>query len=363
MANRLEFDPALMPCPDFTDEFYGAFRNSLIIDPNHAGITDDQGAANHLREQWEVVNTRLREQYQAQMIADQEDANRRREEADEVQRQREAEDRERLLEQTREVEKKRIPAYSFVSGEGAHRKPLRIHPYAEKLMAARKYVPLWYFLPDAALEAKERAKEVMDTNHFQIANEGGESSSGALVLVGTHSIRASPNAIPDTRLTWSQVILARGAFLKALSLGDWPNEHVKMFAEFFACMDTSEELNAKGGVRALVLYQAEMRLDWFKANERQKPYDLAVTNTEVLEDCWKTVRREEFEKTLKGMDLAIGIDNLFLTNSTGNPPPLPPPRLSNSYQTTRLTHCNHNLDITYPTHRCHMCDPHRCRPH
>ncbi|KAJ3835130.1 hypothetical protein F5878DRAFT_628782 [Lentinula raphanica] len=301
MANRLEFDPALIPCPDFSDEFYAAFRNSLIIDPNHAGITNNQEAARHLKEQWEVVNTRQREQYQAQVLADQEEADRRREEAEVLQRQREAEDRERVLEQAREVEKKRIPAYSFVAGQGAHRKPLRIHPYAEKLMSARKYVPLWYFLPDAAAEAEERAKEVLDTNHYQIANEGGESSSSALVLVGTHSIRASPNAIPDAKLTWSQVILARGAYLKALSLGAWPNEHVKMFAEFFACMDTSEELNAKGGVRALVLYQAEMRMDWFKANERQKPYDLSVTNGAVLEDCWKIVRREEFDKSLIGM--------------------------------------------------------------
>ncbi|KAJ3840227.1 hypothetical protein F5878DRAFT_675164 [Lentinula raphanica] len=298
MADRLKFDPALMPCPDFSDEFYAAFRNSLIIDPNHAGITNNQEAARHLKEQWEVVNTRMREQYQAQVLADQEEADQRREEAEALQRQREAEDRERVLEQAREVEKKRIPAYSFVAGEGAHRKPLRIHPYAEKLMSARKYVPLWYFLPDAALEAEERAKEVLDTNHYQITNKGGESSSSALVLVGTHSIRASPNAIPDAKLSWSQVILARGTYLKALSLGAWPKEHVKMFAEFFACMDTSEELNAKGGVRALVLYQAEMRLDWFKANERQKPYDLAVTNGAVLEDCWKIVRREEFDKTL-----------------------------------------------------------------
>ncbi|KAJ4001232.1 hypothetical protein F5050DRAFT_1899703 [Lentinula boryana] len=300
MANRLEFDPALMPRPDFTDEFYAAFRNSLIIDPNHDGVTNNQEAARHLEEQWEVANTRLRERYQAQVLADQEDADRRREEAEELQKQRETEDRERMLEQAREVEKKRIPVYSFVAGQGANRKPLRIHPYAEKLMAARKYVPLWYFLPDAALEAEERAKEVLDTNHYQIANEGGEFSSSALVLVGTHSIRASPNAIPDARLTWSQVILARGTYLKALSLGAWPNEHIKMFAEFFACMDTSEELSAKGGARALVLYQAEMCMDWFKANERQRPYDLAVTNGEVLEDCWKTVRREEFEKTLKG---------------------------------------------------------------
>ncbi|KAJ3991774.1 hypothetical protein F5050DRAFT_1715807 [Lentinula boryana] len=247
-----------MPCPDFTDEFHAAFRNALIIDPNHAGVTNDQEAASHLKGQWEV----------AQVLADQEEVDRRREEADELQKQRETEDRERVLEQAKEVEKKRIPP------------TVSIHPYTEKLMSARKYVPLWYFLPEAALEAKERAKEVLDMNHYQIANKGGESSSSALVLVGTHSIRASPNAVPDAKLTWSQVILARGAFLKALSLGDWPNEHVKMFAEFFACMDTSEELNAKGGVRALVLYQAEMRMDWFKANERQKPYDLAVTNKE-----------------------------------------------------------------------------------
>ncbi|KAJ3780190.1 hypothetical protein GGU10DRAFT_337375 [Lentinula aff. detonsa] len=89
MANRLEFNPALMPCPDFMDEFYAALHNSLIIDPNHAGINNNQEAANHLKEQWEVVNTWL-------LLADQEEANQRREEAEELQKQRESEDRERL---------------------------------------------------------------------------------------------------------------------------------------------------------------------------------------------------------------------------------------------------------------------------
>ncbi|KAJ3792187.1 hypothetical protein GGU11DRAFT_750388 [Lentinula aff. detonsa] len=128
MANRLGFDPALMLRPDFTDKFYAAFRNSLIIDPNHDGVTNNQEAARHLEEQWEVANTRLCEQYQAQVLADQEDADRRREEAEELQKQRETEDRERVLEQAREVEKKCIPVYSFVAGQGANRKLLRIHP-------------------------------------------------------------------------------------------------------------------------------------------------------------------------------------------------------------------------------------------
>ncbi|KAJ3992873.1 hypothetical protein F5050DRAFT_1549143, partial [Lentinula boryana] len=130
-------------------------------------------------------------------------------------------------------------------------------PYAKKLMASRKYVPLWYFLPEATAEAKERNKEAIDSNRFQIAMDETDSSNSSLTLVGSHTVRASPNAVPDSRLSWDQVMRAKSSFLNALSYGDFTNDFVKMFAGFYTGMDMHPELREEHGDKVLALYHAE----------------------------------------------------------------------------------------------------------
>ncbi|KAE9387280.1 hypothetical protein BT96DRAFT_768487, partial [Gymnopus androsaceus JB14] len=131
-------------------------------------------------------------------------------------------------------------------------------PYAKKLMAARKYVPLWYFLPEAMMEAKERSREMVNTNHFQIAMDDINSSNSSLTLIGSHTVRASPNAIPDTRLSWDQVMRAKSSFLNVLLHGEFTDDFIKMFAGFYTGMDMHPELREEHGNQVLALYHAEM---------------------------------------------------------------------------------------------------------
>ncbi|KAJ4476574.1 hypothetical protein C8R41DRAFT_745415, partial [Lentinula lateritia] len=131
-------------------------------------------------------------------------------------------------------------------------------PYAKKMMTARKYVPLWYFLPDAAVEAKERSKESLDTNHLQFAVEDGDSLAGSTVsLIGSHSVRASLNAIPDSQLSWTQVMQAKSAFLNALGPGTWPDDFVAMFAGFYSNMDMHRKLQEQDGDQVLAHYHTK----------------------------------------------------------------------------------------------------------
>ncbi|KAJ3861666.1 hypothetical protein EV359DRAFT_66301 [Lentinula novae-zelandiae] len=203
MAQHLEIDPSKIPAIDFTSDAYTFIRNALIADAGTPEINTDELTALRLKAQWEAHIERSK----ADKAAD-------------AERLAAAELQEKEKELAKEAEKKRLPIYSFQKGVGVDSIPLQLHPYAKKMMSARKYVPLWYFLPDAASEAKERSKDSLDTNHLQFAVEDSNDLSGSTVsLVGSHMVRASPNAIPDSRLSWPQVMRAKSIFLNALDLG------------------------------------------------------------------------------------------------------------------------------------------------
>ncbi|KAJ3860289.1 hypothetical protein EV359DRAFT_49381 [Lentinula novae-zelandiae] len=271
----MDFDPAKIPAPDFTSEAYAFIRAALVADANTPEITTNELAAQRLKDQWEAHIGGLKAQYQVQLQEAETLREQRRQEAAVAESLAEAERQEKERELTKEAEKKRLPIYDFQKGLGVDSIPLQLHPYAKKMMMARKYTPLWYFLPDAAVEAKERSKESLDTNHLQFAVEDGDSLSGSTVsLVGSHSVRASRNAIPDSQLSWPQVMRAKSAFLNAIRLGTWPDHFIAMFAGFYSNMDMHRELQEQDGDRVMAHYHAEMRLAWYDAMERKAPFDL-----------------------------------------------------------------------------------------
>ncbi|KAJ3868524.1 hypothetical protein EV359DRAFT_60614 [Lentinula novae-zelandiae] len=253
IQRRNDFDPAKIPAPDFAGEAYAFVRVALIADANTPEVTTNELATQRLKEQWEAHIGSLKAQYQAQLQEAEALREQNSREAAEAEKLAEAERQEKEKEFSKEAEKKRLPIYSFQKGLGVDSIPLQLHPYAKKMMAARKYVPLWYFLPDAATEAKERSKESLDTNHLQFAVEDSGSLAGSTIsLVGSHSVRASPNAIPDSHLSWPQVMRAKSAFLNALQLGTWPDTFIAMFAGFYSNMDMHRELQEQDGDRKCV---------------------------------------------------------------------------------------------------------------
>ncbi|KAJ4488612.1 hypothetical protein C8R41DRAFT_867956 [Lentinula lateritia] len=302
MAEHLDFDLAKIPAPDFAGETYAFMRTALIADANTPEVSTNELAIQRLKEQWEAHIGGLKAQYQTQLQEAETLREQNRQEATAAEELAEAERQEKEKELLKEAEKKRLPIYSFQKGLGVDSIPLQLHPYAKKMMTARKYVPLWYFLPDAATEAKERTKESLDTNHLQFAVEDDGPVAGSTIsLVGSHSVRASPNTIPDSQLSWPQVTRAKSAFLNALQLGTWPDTFIAMFAGFYSNMDMHRELQEQDGDRVMAHYHAEMRLAWYDAMERKDPFDLSIISDGVLRESHLQIAKQKQEKSLKGM--------------------------------------------------------------
>ncbi|KAJ3915700.1 hypothetical protein F5877DRAFT_81611 [Lentinula edodes] len=295
MTERLEIDPAKIPAPNFASGAYTFMRNALITDANTPEITTDEHAAQRLKVQWEIHIEGPKAQYEVQLQEAETLREQRRQEAADAERLAAVEKQEKEKELAKEADKKRMPIYSFQKGVGVESIPLQVHPYAKKMMTARKYVPLWYFLPDAATEAKERSKDS---------------------LVGSHTLRASPNAIPDSRLSWPQVMRAKSAFLNTLRLGAWPDDHISMFAAFYINMDMHSELQEQDGDQVMAHYHAEMRLAWYDAMERKESFDLSVISNRVLAESRREIVKQRQEKSLKGKQTFSSIKKHRLTIDT-----------------------------------------------
>ncbi|KAJ3978768.1 hypothetical protein F5890DRAFT_1651578 [Lentinula detonsa] len=242
----MEIDPSLIPCPNFDSPGFASLRNSIIADPNTPNVTTNEEASQKLREAWEADNQAHRLDFQTR-------AQEREEQENEIQRQREAEDKQKEddlkkkeLELAQEREKKRVPLYDFQLGQGLASLPMLLHPYAQRKMANRDYVELWYFTPEAFKEA-DRDRSTVESNRFKLASS---DDSQALTLLGTHSTRPSAKVKPDEDLSWADVQRAKSAFLGALPTGGYPAKFVQMFASFYANLDMHAELRKVGGTRA-----------------------------------------------------------------------------------------------------------------
>jgi hypothetical protein len=200
------------------------------------------------------------------------------------------------MELAKEVEKKKAPLYDFEPGVGLTDLREQLHPYAKKLITARKACPLWYFLPEASREAGNHAHKTVESNALQLATT--DEGPHTITLLGTHSTRPSPNAIPDSRLTWAQVQRAKSAFLDALPLGGYPVKFIEMFARFYANMDMHEELRELDGDKVMAQYHALMRQAWYDANESGHSWDLSVISEKAMDKSRREIQRRAYEKAL-----------------------------------------------------------------
>ncbi|KAJ3788094.1 hypothetical protein GGU10DRAFT_373328 [Lentinula aff. detonsa] len=112
MTDRLNFDPRIIPPPDFSSDTYATIRRALIADADSPGIVSEAEAQQHLRDQWDEENGVLRARYEAQLEEDQAIANARNEEAAEEQRAKDAERKAKEDELAKKAEEKRTPLYT-----------------------------------------------------------------------------------------------------------------------------------------------------------------------------------------------------------------------------------------------------------
>lgn len=151
--------------------------------------------------------------------------------------------------------------------------------FALKKLADFEYVELYYFTVEACREAAEHERTVAE-EAFTLSKV---DDTMALKPIGAY--KSSSKAVPDSRLTWNEVSIAKTKLLQAMQDAQWPAKHLVALAGFFVNLDAHEIREEEEGELALVQYQAEVRREWMDAltgSGSQKPFDISVINEERL---------------------------------------------------------------------------------
>ena len=151
--------------------------------------------------------------------------------------------------------------------------------YALKKLTEFEYVELYYFTIEACRDAAEHERSVAD-DAFTISK-----TNDTMALRPMNAYKSSSKAVPDHRLTWTEISTAKTKLLRCMQDAKWPTKHIESLAGLYVNLDAHEIREEESGEETLVHYQAEVRCEWMDAitgNGIQRPFDISCINENRL---------------------------------------------------------------------------------
>lgn len=222
---RIQFDPALLGCPDFASLTYQAVRAPLV-NPN---VTEAQ-AIQFLRDIWLAGNEAEKVKWQVQNEEDEvvrTNQLRLHMEAEAQKAQLEVEELEALK---KEEMKKNKAKYVPIPDRDVPSVPRVIASnYAVKKMEKGLYVELWYYT-NAGLDEAFRNSNTMDDEAMMMIRLPNGSTSWAPAASST---RNAASVTEDRNILWEDFCQAAPRMIVAMEEADWPQERVAMLAKHY----------------------------------------------------------------------------------------------------------------------------------
>ena len=151
--------------------------------------------------------------------------------------------------------------------------------YALKKLSEFEYVELYYFTIEACRDAAEHERSMAD-DAFTISK-----TNDTMALRPMNAYKLSSKAVPDHRLTWTEISTAKTKLLRCMQEVKWPPKHVEALAGLYVNLDAHEIREEESGEETLVQYHAEVRREWMEAiigNGIQRPFDISCINENRL---------------------------------------------------------------------------------
>lgn len=128
--------------------------------------------------------------------------------------------------------------------------------YASQQIRDKKYVCLWYWTRDGMLEA---------------AAQRHTSASD----------RESPNAVPDTALSWQEITQAGRHYIRAMKMHGWSLDVQRMFAHFFETLADCHAQYIPYQDEAVVAYQEVVRHQFYDEISRGEAWLTNIGNINI----------------------------------------------------------------------------------
>ncbi|KAM6503929.1 hypothetical protein JOM56_000872, partial [Amanita muscaria] len=166
--------------------------------------------------------------------------------------------------------------------------------YALKRLEKYEYVDLWYFTEEGCEDAL-RFNQSTAPDTYTLANLGD-----TLSLRPIDAMKALRNAFGDEKLTWRQMSIAKTSLLHHMTELGWDVTYVRALASFYVALESHpRRRQGTNGDKVLLLYQAEVRREWFQqlTQERiQTVFDISIINEERLrriDEALYTIERDQ----------------------------------------------------------------------
>jgi hypothetical protein len=286
---RIPYDPALEKVPDFSIERHARERRYLINDEDLPDITTNEQAAEYLLLEWAKDNRERKETYNRQQEADRALEMQRRQQDQEAAKLAQAEADRQREEDLAKKEKKRQPVYAIDHAQSVGIVLPRFSPYVMEKARAREYIELAHFLPEYQQNFGDQP--ILSSEESRL--EFSEMDDGRITL--QRSTASSARRVPpDMKLTWTQILTAQKGLIEALQIGNYPNEVVLMFMEFFVVMLMCNERVSDFDNKAMVRYAHIARREW---HDRMMydgvAFNLALFDKDLYQRCKDMLRTEQ----------------------------------------------------------------------
>lgn len=183
-------------------------------------------------------------------------------------------------------------------------------PFALRKLEKLEYVPLWYFTEEGCEDAL-RFDHTASQDTFALTKVKDTVS-----LRPVNVARASKLSLPDEKLTWRQMDIAKTLMLHHMGdFNSWPPEYAQMLGAFFFALEMHPRRRQPRGEKVLLQYQAEARAEWTRLLTQEgvtEVFDISIINEERL----RLIDDEIFGRQREELLIQV------------SPPPLPFPLLS-----------------------------------
>ena len=277
MDNRILNDPHLEVVPDHAGPHYDVLRVALTQN----GMTAEE-AVQALDNSWNLNHGARVQAWDLQVAEDAAALEVQRELQQQEAEAQAAQERQLQEAEKAEAEKKKPKMKDFddTITVGNYIAP-RPAQYALRRIEDFEYVELWYLTPEGCADATQRQLTQHDDTF------GLTKVDDIVTLKSVSSLKASKNVIPDTELTFSQMSMAKNAFIPLMTKYQWSAKAINALAELFTQLELHHYRLREFGERALITYQARVRREWHDQLKLGQAFNVGVINEDLLHSIYK----------------------------------------------------------------------------
>jgi hypothetical protein len=292
---RILINPSSQLCPDYNLQVFEQTRTPLIND-----TTTHEQAAILLTNLWTATNTAEKLLWQAQIDADDLEAEAVRQQEEDEAALKDAEAQKEKDDLRKEERKKNLSKFLPIPDRPVpQRAPVIAAQSATRRMDKGDCVPLWYYT-NKGLDNALSTYNSTDNDALTLLRRPDGSTS----LIPASSTKESKGVVEDCEIEWEDFCIAAPRMIEAMGRANWPRERIQMMADFWTNLQEHpfRSSGAPFEQKSLLVYQAEQRRLWHIAiTNPHSGYNLALINEALLRDTkerlfWEDRVRLEMER-------------------------------------------------------------------